>query len=291
MVSGWARHETTPGWRATDIIASTESDIYRRYIGFLKRVIVLLKDVPPDLWVLEPMNEPQAVCRRADGPDWTTVQRDIHRQLRAVAPTLTLVITPGCWSKIEALEHLDMTGYDANTLVDVHYYDPWVFTHQSADWNADWIKHLAGLSFPPSRTDVQAATAASARLFVQRNGAGGPAAFKEALRRIDGYVTENFGPERIADDFGKLRTWADKQGVKSDRIIVGEFGALRPPTGAKVIDDGSQARWLETVRTIAEKQGFGWAMYAYQSNFGLIADEATAVWHPSIAPALGLKKQ
>jgi endoglucanase len=289
MISGWARHESTPGWRATDIIASTDSDAYRRYLGFLKRVIVLLKDVPPDQWVLEPMNEPQSVCYRTGGLDWTTVQRDIYRQLRAVAPALTLVITPGCWSKIEALEHLDMAGYDARTLVDVHYYDPWVFTHQSATWNEDWIKHLAGLSFPPSRTNVQAATDASARLFVKRGGAGGPAAFKETLRRIDAYVKEDFGPERISADFAKLRAWADKHKVSPDRIIVGEFGAYRPPADAKVSDDGSRGRWLEAVRTTAERQGFGWALYAYHSDFGLIVDETKATWDPAIPPALGLR--
>jgi endoglucanase len=289
MISGWARHESTPRWRAPDIVASTESESYRRYLSFLKRVIVLLKDVPQDQWVLQPMNEPQAVCKRTDGPDWTVIQQDVYRQLRAFAPTLTLVITPGCWSKIEALEHLDMSGYDGRTLVDVHYYDPWEFTHQSATWTADWIKHLAGLSFPPSRTNAQAATDASARLFVKREGVGGPAAFKETLRRIDGYVKENFGPERIVSDFAKLRAWADKHGVGPGRIIIGEFGAYRQPAEAKAPDDGSRGRWLETVRTTAERQGFGWALFAYHSDFGLIADEDKATWDPTIPPALGLK--
>jgi endoglucanase len=291
MISGWARHESTPRWRAPDIIANMDGETYRRYVGFLKRLIVLLKDVPQDQWVLQPMNEPQAVCYRNGGPDWTTVQREIYRQLRAVAPTLTLVITPGCWSKIEALEHLDMAGYDARTLVDVHYYDPWIFTHQSATWNDDWIKHLAGLSFPPSRTNLQAATDASARLFSKRDGAGGPAAFKETLRRIDGYVKENFGPDQISADFAKLRGWADNQNVSPHRIIIGEFGAYRQPAEAKAPDDGSRARWLETVRTTAERQGFGWALYAYHSDFGLIADDTKATWDTTIPPALGLKSK
>jgi endoglucanase len=295
MISGWARHESTPGWRASDIVASTTSEPYRRYVGFLKRLIVVLSALPkdpaaPDQWVLEPMNEPQTDCRRTSGLDWTVVQRDIYRQLRAVAPTLTIVLTPGCWSKIEGLQHLDMTGYDARTLVDVHYYDPWVFTHQSATWNEDWIKHLAGLSFPPRRTNKQQATDASARLFLKRNGVGGPAAFRETLRRIDTYTAENFGPERIAQDFNTLRTWADSRGLAPSRVIVGEFGAYRPPADAQVADDGSRARWLETVRSNAERQGFGWALFAYHSDFGLITDDVKATWDPTIPPALGLRR-
>lgn len=289
MVSGWARHETTPRWRAEQILDSRGNPELSAYLDFLKRIIVLLRDVPKDQWVLQPMNEPQSACRRADGPDWTVVQRDIYRDLRAFAPNLTLVLTSGCWSKIEALGHLDLTGYDTNTLVDLHYYDPYTFTHQSATWSADWIKHLAGVSFPPSRTNRQAAIDASARLFTMRRAAGGERAFAETLRKIDVYLKEDFGPARIAKDFATVRIWSDRQGIAPTRIVIGEFGAYRPPPEAGADDDGSRNRWLETVRKAAEGQGFGWALYAYHSDFGLVRDETTAAWDDSMLPALGLR--
>jgi endoglucanase len=290
MVTGWPRHETTPGWRANDVVASVDSEAYRRYLGFLKRMIVVLQDIPLDQWVLEPINEPQSICQRTDGPDWTVVQRHLYAQLRNVAPRLTLVLTPSCWSSIRGLEHFDMAGYDARTLVDWHYYDPFTFTHQSATWTSDeWRKYIAGLSFPPSRTNKAAATDASARLFMQRQPNGGPAGFQETLRQIDVYVAENFGPERIAQDFAKVRAWADKQGLAPERVILGEFGAYRQPGSAKAPDDGSRARWHETIRSNAERLGFGWAYHAYHSDFGLVADDATGAWDNTIPPALGLK--
>ena len=86
MVSGWARHESTPRWRAASLVATRDNAELRQYLTFLKRVIVVLADVPRDRWVLQPMNEPQAVCRKTDGPDWTVVQRDIYSELRAFAP-------------------------------------------------------------------------------------------------------------------------------------------------------------------------------------------------------------
>lgn len=288
MVSGWARHETTPKWRAPQIVASRSSAELSAYLEFLKRIVVLLGDVPQDQWVLQPMNEPQATCWRTDGPDWTVIQRDIHRDLRAFAPNLTLVLTPGCWSKIEALPRLDLGGYDANTLIDVHYYDPYTFTHQSATWTADWIKHLAGLSFPPQSANRQAAIDASRRLFEARK-IGGERAFAETLRKIDVYLKEDFGPAQIVRDFALLRAWADKYRVAPGRIVIGEFGAYRQPPESAAIDDGSRNRWLETVRKAAETQGFGWALYAYHSDFGLVRDEATAAWDLSMLPALGLR--
>ena len=288
MISGWARHETTPRWRSAQIVAARDSPELRSYIGFLKRIVVLLADVPQDRWVLEPMNEPQALCWRTDGPDWTMIQRDIYKDLRAIAPNLTIVLTPGCWSKIEGLEHLDMAGYDARTLVDVHFYDPYTFTHQSATWGDEWIKYLAGLSFPPVLTDRQAATDASARLFQARQGQGGAAAFVETLRKIDVYMKENIDPERIGQTFNVLAAWAQRHKVSADRIIVGEFGAYRQPKEARAPDNGSRQRWFETVRKAAEARKFGWALYAYHSDFGLITDDAKATWDDTMVPALGL---
>lgn len=289
MISGWARHETTPRWRAPQIVAGTSSAEFHAYMGFLKRIIALLKDVPPDRWLLEPINEPQAVCQRSDGPDWTIVQRHIFEDLRSTAPNVTIVLTPGCWSKIEGLPHLDMSGYDQRTLIDVHYYEPYAFTHQGATWGADWLKSLSGLSFPPAKTDRQSATDASARLFQARKASGGAHAFSETLRKIDVFIHENFNSERIARDMASLRAWADRNRIAPHRIVVGEFGAYRQPAEAKLTDDGSRARWLEAVRTAAEHQGFGWALYAYHSDFGLISDDARAIWDPAMSPALGLK--
>jgi endoglucanase len=289
IVTGWARHETTPGWRAPDILRAQTSSDLRRYLAFLKRVITLLADTPKSMWALAPFNEPQAACRRTDGPDWTELQVPIIKALRQADPALRLVVTTGCWSKHQGLDHLDMAPFDANTLVDLHYYDPWTFTHQSATWTVDWIRHLAGLSFPPSTTDKARATAASARLFTERKTDGGPAAFAETLRQIDLYVREDFGPDRIRADMARIATWAKRNKVAPERIILGEFGAYRAPAAAAVADDGSRMRWIETVRTAAEAERFGWAYYAYHSDFGLVIDEATARFDQPTLQALGLK--
>lgn len=288
MIAGWARHESTPRWRALQIIATRDSAELRAYVGFLKRIVVLLRDIPQDRWVLEPMNEPQVVCRRTDGPDWTIIQRDIYQELRAVAPTLTIVVTPGCWSAIRALEHLDMAGYDARTLVDVHYYEPHSFTHQGTTWGNDALKALGGLSFPPQLTNRKAATEASARLFEARGANGGAAAFVPTLREIDDYIETNRDAAYIAKRMAEAKAWAARQRVDTSRIIVGEFGAFRQPAEAKAPDDGSRLRWLATVRKAAEAQGFGWALFAYHSPFGLVTDDARATWDTPMLPALGL---
>jgi endoglucanase len=289
MVTGWARHETTPRWRAGQILANRDGAEFRNYLGFLKRIVWLLRDIPQDRWVLEPMNEPQIACRRTDGPDWTVLQRDIYNEIRAVAPSLTVVLTPGCWSGLRGLAHLDMAGYDARTLVDFHYYEPHPFTHQGTTWGDDALKSLAGLAFPPAATDRQAATDASGRLFLARGAKGGAAALVPTLREIDDYIRTDRGQAHIEAGMATVKAWADKNGVTADRVTLGEFGVYRQPPEAKVPDDGSRLRWLETVRKAAEARGFGWALFAYHSSFGLVTDDATARWDDAMLPALGLK--
>jgi endoglucanase len=93
----------------------------------------------------------------------------------------------------------------------------------------------------------------------------------------------------IVADFKTLRAWVDKHKLSPHRVVIGEFGALRPPPEAKSPDDGSRARWFETVRKAAESHGFGWALYAYHSDFGLIVDDDKAAWDASLAKALGVQ--
>jgi endoglucanase len=289
MITGWPRHESD--WlKPADIIATGADDVYRRYVAFLTRLAELTRAVPPGRVAIELMNEPQAVCRRTDGgPDWAVVQRRMFASLRAARPDLTIVLTTGCWSRLDALSEIAMADYDRNTLVDLHYYEPWTFTHQSATWSNEWIKSLTGLSFPPSTTARQSALDASARLFVRRRPDGTPVEFQETVRQIDRYVADDHGVSRIAADMTRITAWAKAQGVEPARILIGEFGVYRPAAvGGGAADDGSRLRWLSTVRTAIETAGLGWALFAYHAEFGIVTDETAGTLDSETLTALGL---
>jgi hypothetical protein len=274
IVVGWPRREAELNWRPETILAKSDSAELDAYLAFLLRIISLLADAPPDMVALAPMNEPQAACRRSgDGPDWVETQRTMYQRLRRAAPRLTLVLTTGCWSRVEALRHLDMAGYDDNTLIDLHYYEPWAFTHQATTWNDDWVRHLAGLSFPPERTDRARADAATRRLFEARARQGGAEALAEAQRQVAAYIQRAFGPGRISADIATTEDWARANAVAASRMLIGEIGVHRLPIEAGVDDDGSRLRWLETVRGAIEAAGFGWALYAYRTGFALAMDD------------------
>ena len=81
----------------------------------------------------------------------------------------------------------------------------------------------------------------------------------------------------ITAHFDLVADWARKHhGV---RILLGEFGAY-----SKAPQD-SRLRWMEFVRSEAERHGFAWSYWEFASGFG-IYDPYTKVWREELLKAL-----
>lgn len=272
MISGFPRHEA-PRWTPAHILGDDQA--FQRYEAFLQRLAALANTFPHDHLALELMNEPQPACRRGDGRDWTGRQEALFKGVRRIAPRLILVVTGGCWSGKDGLPFLDMTPFDDRTLVDVHYYEPFAFTHQSATWALPELRFLAGLAFPAVATNRLRAMAATKALFALRSGATGPP-LAAAVHQIDRYLQQRPTAATVRRHMAEIGRWADRRGIPRARILIGEFGALRLPAEAGVPDDGSRARWLAAVRRAAEMRGFGWSMWAHRGEFGIVEDRSNA---------------
>lgn len=61
---------------------------------------------------------------------WNYLMMDAYRIVRKSNPNRTLVIGPGNWNGINALEDLKLPEEDRNIIVEIHYYSPHIFTHQ-----------------------------------------------------------------------------------------------------------------------------------------------------------------
>lgn len=290
MITGFARHEMPP-WRPEDILKGPDAPSFNRYAGFLLRLAALAGQVPGARVALELMNEPQPECLREGAREWTVLQRALYERLRAAAPRLTLALTTGCWASLRGLEHLDMSGYDANTLVDIHYYEPFSFTHQSATWTLPELKYLGGLSFPARETRHEEARAAISRLAVALHPTDRRAqrlGYSMGTQKLEAYLREDANAARIARDMGRIGEWADSQGVARERIVIGEFGALKPHPESGAKDDGSRARWFAAVSGAARDQGFGWAVWGYSGQFSVFHRRAPQPQDAENLKALGL---
>ncbi|GAB4518239.1 MAG: cellulase family glycosylhydrolase [Roseibium sp.] len=277
-------------WQPKDILADVPGPKFAAYTALLVDVAKRIRDLPPDRIALELMNEPQSDCYRTIGEDWSVTQKRLFDSVREVAPKLPVVLTPGCWASLDGLGYLDMSVYDAATIVDVHFYEPFYFTHQSLPWVLDPLRYIAGLSYPWTRGTIENAEKLT-RQHLSRladNGAPPPDhAFDKAMDGVRDYYRRK-QPDRSFIDrrFDELTRWADEQGIAPDRIVVGEFSAIRPAKGLP--DDGSRLDWLRDVREAVEARGFGWSLWDYYEGFGLMTDNKARTVVPGMVEALGL---
>ncbi|EJW10334.1 cellulase [Rhodovulum sp. PH10] len=258
---------------------------FLRYATIAETLAAALDDLGGAPLALEPMNEPQRACRRTDGPDWAVHQPILLARLRAAAPRLWLGVTGGCWSKVEGLDSVDAALLrDPRTFLSVHFYDPFLFTHQGTDWALDIMPLVTGLSYPPRAEQVPEALAAA------RDKAG-RAAWPEGVRRerlaraeasLRHYLTTDPRPA-LRETFADLRRRASGLEIAAGRIVVTEFGATRTPDR-----DASRARWLQEVSGMISAEGWGWTLWVLREGpFGL--DRPDGRLDRSLLQALGLR--
>ncbi|MCK7615568.1 glycoside hydrolase family 5 protein [Roseibium sediminicola] len=280
-------------WKPKDILADTHGPRFQAYQTFLVDVAKRLRDLPADKVALELMNEPQSPCYRDDGEDWSVTQKRLFDSVRSAAPELVIVLTPACWHTLGGLENMSLEGYDGRTVFDFHFYDPYYLTHQSISWSQFPLRYIAGLTYPWTNGSIESAEKLTRRYqeLLKEQGKELPDdAFDKAMSGIRDYYNRK-RPDRayVAGRFDTLAQWSEKYGIASERIVLGEFSAIRPPKG--IPDDGSRLAWINDVRTIVEELGYGWALWSYDTEFGLLTDRDTKTIDPGIVDALGLNAE
>jgi endoglucanase len=100
-----------------------------RFVALWRQVAAEFRDQPGNVW-FELMNEPN------DRLDDTTLPATLAPALAAVRasnPDRIVIVGGQSWSGIDSLATLAIPD-DPHIVVTFHYYDPFDFTHQGADW-------------------------------------------------------------------------------------------------------------------------------------------------------------
>ncbi|HEY0219277.1 MAG TPA: cellulase family glycosylhydrolase [Afipia sp.] len=269
-----------------DQLDGIHGDKFKRYLDVAERFAVELESWHIRDLALEPMNEPQRACRRTHAVDWLDYQDIIIPRMRAKAPDLWLGLTGGCWSKIEGLEGVGADQLrDKRTFVSVHFYDPFLFTHQGSDWTLDVMPFIAGLPYPAQAGRLEEVLA-NARARASRLD-GSAAKTRDILPRaedaIRNYFRENADSAAIATKLRTLKDWSIARNVAPARIVFTEFGAMKTPGG-----ELSRARWLRDVTGAIGANGWGWTVWVLrQGPFGLDNDGR---YDPALFLALGTRE-
>ncbi|WP_342153333.1 glycoside hydrolase family 5 protein [Methylorubrum sp. SB2] len=283
-------NEATHHWNSRRLIASREAADYPAYRAL---VVELARRLDPARTVLEPVNEPPQACGSAE---WAALQRDLLAAARAAAPALTLTTTGACGSMVPGLQALDpkpLAGLRPLTYI-VHFYEPYLFTHQGAPWmrGEPIYRALNAVPWPASAGTLEETLAAVRRRMAQdreRPAAEAKAAYAETEAKMQEYFDARPDRDFLIHGLSGVRDWAKANGVAPERILIGEFGALRSDARYVAAGAADRARYIRDLRETIEGYGFGWAYWNFFDGFGLVTDDATRDFDPAVVAALGLR--
>jgi hypothetical protein len=230
---------------------------------------------------LELINEPVMDCEPGENAYPAIISR-LHAAARAAAPALPLVVTGACWgdpAKLAALPEAIIA--DANSIFTFHSYAPFLLTHQGASWAGDFIIHVSGLPFPPDRYGKAAFQTALRSVKARMEKDAAPERVAGVISYLDELAAEIDTPEKLAalmeKPFLEAAAFAAASGIAPSRILLGEFGMIRQEWGkAAIMPDEWRVDYMRAKRKLAEKHGFGWAMWGYSGAFG-VAQEFSGV--------------
>ncbi len=216
----------------------------------------------PEHFYFEIMNEPE----QDDPYRWQGIESVVAAAIREAAPQHTIIVAGARWSGLEDLLALQPIALN-NVIYTFHDYEPFPFTHQGATWTSPEVQPLRAIPYPSTPEAVTPKLteepSLSGEFFLNQYGLG----------RWDAFRVEN--TIEFAAKWGKLHHVP---------VYCGEFGVLRyyaPPE--------MRAQWLHDMRVAFEKNNIGWAMWDYQTNFGIVAKkDGVTTPDTAVVKALGL---
>ena len=201
------------------------------------------KNTDPGLVFFEMMNEPE----QDDPYRWQGIESTVAAEIHAIAPRHTIIAAGAHYSGLADLMLLRPIDVP-NVIYTFHDYEPFAFTHQSATWTSSFVEPERMVPYPSTPDNVEPNLAQEPDLAGQWS--------------VAQYGLDRWDAERVERTIAFAHKWGQQYGVP---IYCGEFGVLREHVNPAMRD-----QWLHDMRVAFEKNEIGWAMWDYQTNFGLV---------------------
>lgn len=225
---------------------------------------------------LELINEPQYACDEADtAPLWQAQLTQLHAAARAANEAITIIMPGACYGSAEGLDKLDPEVFnDENIIWSFHSYEPFILTHQSANWAGKPVSAFQNLPYPPSRLDqtsIEGLPSENRRqIDASLSGMARTNAAWYIRNEFESWGSDAQLKTHLEEPFRVAADWADKHGISRDRVFLGEFGFIAQEYGkAFATDPQWRLAYLDDMISLAEKYGFGWSIWSYGGAFGM----------------------
>lgn len=233
-------------------IIENQPDTERELLRLWQLLARSFADRPRAQVALELFNEPQYYGLKR--LRWPGLQRRLLETVRSHAPGHLVLLSGSGGGSLEALQRLSLVDDPAVAYV-YHHYDPFLFTHQGAEWQDERYTTAGlrkGLRYPPD--------AAHDRALPLRKP------HPRAAQEMADHLAAGWGPQRLRAEMDRAGRWAREQRV---RLLCNEFGCIRAN-----VDPASRYRWIHDVRVALEANGTGWTLWDYTDIFGITAQSA-----------------
>ena len=198
-----------------------------------------------DRLAFELLNE---VVDRNVAETWNRIAERTVKAIRNYAPTISILFGGVENNSITALKMLSLP-FDEHIVYNFHFYDPLIFTHQSAYWIKEMPSGFS-TSYPNELAEYLTKT--------KENLPDGQSRIYSAVR------TEQVNYHFIENSFSEAVRIAEERGVP---LYCGEYGVIDQ---ADVL---STLNWYTDVNHAFEKYGIARAAWTYkEKDFGLIGE-------------------
>lgn len=218
-----------------------------------------------DLILYEILNEP-----RVKEEEWFVIQKKALDAIRKVDKKRAVVVTGADWGGLNAMSKLKVYE-DENLIYSFHFYDPFYFTHQGANWSSKEVADLEKVPFPYDKDRLPVLKGAAKTSWVQNyfNGeykrAGTVEALKKQLQKAVDFSVKNNVP-----------------------VFDGEMGVYNA-----VSPEADRNIWYEAVGGLMKEFGIPFCVWGYDGSFGIFK-KGTAEIYPydlnvEVVAGLGMK--
>ena len=220
-------------------------------IAYWKALAGYLKKYTPQQLFFEIYNEPHVGNFSGNATDgwkwWWPVQQQIVQALRKTVPQHYIIAGAEGWNNIHYLV-ANQPYSTPGVVYNFHFYEPFAFTHQGAEWVGAPFNLLRGVPYPSSPERVQPLVDTTTNT--------------EAKNLLSWYGGHRFNRDTLKRLIGKAAAWASQHNVP---LTCNEFGVYKP-----FAPPADRIQCIRDIRTSLEDYGIGWAMWELDEGFGLL---------------------